>query len=281
MTTEWGYAICDWNSCQVCLHMPELTKTPGQYSLWFERDFPQHWPACLPSSAWPGLAMFTTAAHPTVLNCFFPHTCFDWSSFLLTCFASQYNSLNHHSIVIGDEMVGIFHRNRDTLWKRPSHKQNPEPVAGDAETLQLFYCALQVCNLGTTNLQLRVGLRSSYTDNNYPSDQDMTGNSTASAPTLHLCSDEEDIAGHTEATGKMLCSEITHSFPEHSISITTQVLQEFPRPHQYLHRCTKPVFAKAEFRYNLDNLLQGQEDTAKANFACYNARSVCTASLRG
>lgn len=61
-------------------------------------------------------------------------------------------------------MVGMFHGNKDTLGKRPSHKQNPEPVGRDAETLQLFYCALQACNLGTTNLQLRVGLRFSYKD---------------------------------------------------------------------------------------------------------------------
>lgn len=56
--------------------------------------------------------------------------------------ASQDNSLNHHSIVIRDEMVGILHRNRDPLWKRTPHKQNPELVAGGAESLQLFYCVL-------------------------------------------------------------------------------------------------------------------------------------------
>lgn len=122
--------------------------------------------------------------------------------------ASQDNPLNHHSIVIRDEMVRIIHRNRDTLWKRPFHKQNPEPAARDAQTLQLFYSSLQVCNLGTTYLQLRVGLRSSYTDNNSPPDQDMTGNSTASVPTLPFFSDEEDIAGHTEPTGKILCLEV-------------------------------------------------------------------------
>lgn len=97
------------------------------------------------------------------------------------------------------------------------YKQYPEPVAQDAETLQLFYCVLLVCNLGTTNLQLKVGLRSSYTHNNSLPDQDMTGNFTDSAPTLHLCRDLEDVAGHTEATGKMLHSEITskaHTSPQ-------------------------------------------------------------------
>lgn len=98
--------------------------------------------------------------------------------------AFQDNPSNHHFIVIRVEMVGIPHRNRDTLWKSPPHKQNPELVAGGAQSLQSFYCDLQMCNLGTTYLQLRVGLRSSYTHNDSPPDQDMTGNSTASAPTL-------------------------------------------------------------------------------------------------
>lgn len=48
--------------------------------------------------------------------------------------ASQDNSLNHHSIVIRDEMVGILHRNWDRLWKRPPHKQNPELVDGGAQS---------------------------------------------------------------------------------------------------------------------------------------------------
>lgn len=91
------------------------------------------------------------------------------------------------------------------MRKRPSHKQNPELVAGGSQSLQLFYCALQVCNLGTTHLQLKVGLRSSYTHNNSPPDQYMTDNSTASAPTLYFYSNEEDIAGHTEPIGKILC----------------------------------------------------------------------------
>lgn len=71
-------------------------------------------------------------------------------------------------------MSGILHRNRDTLWKTSFHKQNPELVTGGAQRSQLFYCALQVCNLGTAYLQLRVGLRSSYTNNNSPPDQYMT-----------------------------------------------------------------------------------------------------------
>lgn len=80
--------------------------------------------------------------------------------------ASQDNPLNHYSIVIRDQMVGIPHRNRDTLWKRPCHKQNPDLVAGGAQSLQLFCCAIQVCNLGTNYLRLRAGLRFSCTHNN-------------------------------------------------------------------------------------------------------------------
>lgn len=73
----------------------------------------------------------------------------------------------------------------------------------------------------------------------------------------------------------------THFFTEHSINITTQMLQEFPRTHQYLHRCTKPGFARAEFRHSFDNPLQRQQDSKKANFVFYSTSSVRTVSLRG
>lgn len=103
-------------------------------------------------------------------------------------------------------MEALSHTMKEAL----PQKKPPKFVAGGAPSLQQFYCALQVCNLGTTYLQLRVGLRSSYTQNNSSPDQgNSTGNSTASVPTLPFCSNEEDIAGHTEPTGKILCSETT------------------------------------------------------------------------
>lgn len=179
-------------------------------------------------------------------------------------------------------MSGILHRKRDTLWKRPFHKQNPELVTGGAQRSQLFYCALQVCNLGTAYLQLRVGLRSSYTNNNSPPDQYMT------IPLLPLSLLLWQWRGycwayrtHRENFVLRNHQQGTHFFPENSINITARALQEFPRPQQYLLRCTKPVFAKSEFRHNLANPLQGQQDTTKANFACYSASSVRTVSLRG
>lgn len=107
--------------------------------------------------------------------------------------------------------------------------------------------------------------------------QNTTGDSTAPVPTLDFHSDEEDITGHTDPTGNILCLETTCKIHASSQCAARALQHSRSRNSQDLTGPTTDAqsqfLQKQNFHITLIIHFKGNQDTTNANFACYNTSS--------